>query len=98
MSIEGAVVGPRNAVNEQYYGVASVNPRQILYEGSVNLPADSLMPEVYAKLDKLAQGLTAQPDEAEKAKVEEARQSALKAGEAAQKQADVEYVDLASEK
>lgn len=96
ISLEGAVVGPRSAVNATFYG-KSFTPLQILYEDEVKLPENSLMPEVYAKLDKLMEGKTHEATPEEKAKVEAAREEAEKLGEEASKGEDVVKVDAKAE-
>lgn len=96
ISIEGAVVAPRSAVNEMFYG-KTVAPLQILYEDVVKLPEGSLMPEIYAKLDKLMEGDNHEPTEEEKAKTEAARVEAENAGEEASKADDVVEIDAKAE-
>jgi len=65
ISLEGAIMSPRTAVNQNYYGSAA-SPSQILWEDSVQVRPDSLMPEIYKKLDLLANGNTlVTPDEGE---------------------------------
>lgn len=96
ISLEGAVVGPRSAVNEQFYG-ASASPSQIVFEGVVTVPDGTLIKEVYEKLDKLIEGATHEPSEAELEKVESARLVAEEAGAEAQKSEEVVKVDAAEE-
>eukprot|EP00545_Synedropsis_sp_CCMP1620_P005565 CAMPEP_0119003008 /NCGR_PEP_ID=MMETSP1176-20130426/289_1 /TAXON_ID=265551 /ORGANISM="Synedropsis recta cf, Strain CCMP1620" /LENGTH=253 /DNA_ID=CAMNT_0006954561 /DNA_START=159 /DNA_END=920 /DNA_ORIENTATION=+ len=96
ISIEGAVVGARSAVNETFYGKA-VTPLQILYDDTVTIPEKSLMPEIYAKLNKLMEGDTHEPSTEEKEKTEELRVEAVKAGEEASKADDVIEIDAKSE-
>lgn len=59
LSIEGAIIGTRTAVNHTFYQSAAT-PKQILFEeGAVEVPADNtLMFEVYNKLEILAEGDT----------------------------------------
>ena len=92
VAAEGAMVGAKHAVNEMYYR-KEVHPREILFHNNVTVPQGSLMPEIYKKLNLLAEGMTYTPDEHEKAKVEQARAEADKAGEGAKGLTDVEYVD-----
>lgn len=96
ISIEGAVVGPRSAVNETFYG-KTVSPLQILYEDSVTVPEGSLMPDIYAKLDKLMKGSTHTLSEEEAARIEAARVEAEQAGEEASKSDDVVKIDAKAE-
>jgi lipid-binding SYLF domain-containing protein len=59
VSIEGAVLGTRKAVNETFYN-STASSKEILFEGTVEVPADNtVMPEVYRKLELLSQGKTA---------------------------------------
>jgi lipid-binding SYLF domain-containing protein len=59
LSIEGAALGTRKAVNEKVCN-SSASPQHILFEDRVQVPADnSLMPEVYRNLEMLAKGQTA---------------------------------------
>lgn len=56
ISIEGAVLGTRKAVNESFYNSAA-SPKEILFDGAVEVPADNtVMPEVYRKLEMLSKG------------------------------------------
>lgn len=57
LSVEGAIVGTRNAVNYSFYG-RDVSTRQVLFDPSLDFPTDktTLMDDVYAKLATLSKG------------------------------------------
>jgi lipid-binding SYLF domain-containing protein len=97
-SLEGAVVAPRKAVNEKFYGLTGVQPADII-DGKVTFPSNktTLMPDVMDKLGKLAQGLTEVFGEAEKQKVAVAKAAADKAAEEINKGDDVVEVDAQAE-
>jgi lipid-binding SYLF domain-containing protein len=75
LSIEGAALGTRKAVNEKFYN-STASPKQILFEDRVEVPSDNtLMPEVYRKLEMLAKGETTTTEsvaETEESSVKEA--------------------------
>lgn len=96
ISIEGAAVGSRSAVNAHFYK-KNLTPLQILYENDAELPEGSLMPEIYKKLDLLMKGSTNEPTTEEQEKVEAARIEAEKLGEEASKADDVVLVDAKAE-
>lgn len=98
LSVEGALCNPRPKVNEKFYG-KKVSPKEILFEDTVKVPeGDHLLPELYAKLDKLCNGVGVyEVTEAEKAKAERARVEAEKEGEEHVKEEDVEYVNAHDE-
>eukprot|EP00542_Grammatophora_oceanica_P017174 CAMPEP_0194054074 /NCGR_PEP_ID=MMETSP0009_2-20130614/52341_1 /TAXON_ID=210454 /ORGANISM="Grammatophora oceanica, Strain CCMP 410" /LENGTH=279 /DNA_ID=CAMNT_0038702441 /DNA_START=9 /DNA_END=848 /DNA_ORIENTATION=- len=104
ISIEGAVCAPRTAVNKKFYDDPDISAQKILFqeESDVNLPSeDTLMPEIYKKLDLLAQGTTvAEPTEEEQEKVSAKFEEAEKKGEevaANAEEHDVVKVDVAVE-
>jgi SH3 domain-containing YSC84-like protein 1 len=97
ISLEGAILAPRTGVNETYYA-SSASPSQILFEDAVEVKQESLMPEIYKKLNMLANGETSEgPDATEKAKVDSAFFEAKKAGEEAANSPDVVHVNVAAE-
>lgn len=61
VSIEGAIVGARHAVNKKFYG-KDVTPKEI-FDGSVELPLEkaTLLSDIYAKLEKLSMGVSNVP-------------------------------------
>ena len=65
-SIEGAVVGPRGGVNDQFYNTVT-SPQSILDGTELRIPEGktTLIDGVYDKLSKLAAGETHQPSEEE---------------------------------
>jgi len=94
LSVEGAVLNPRPAVNEKFYG-KKVKPQEILFEHAVELPDGTLMPEVYAKLDKLCKGTDIYvPTPEEKKKAESVREAADKEGEEHVKEEEVEIHEV----
>uniref|UniRef100_A0A7S1YGF1 Ysc84 actin-binding domain-containing protein n=1 Tax=Grammatophora oceanica TaxID=210454 RepID=A0A7S1YGF1_9STRA len=103
ISIEGALCAPRTAVNKNFYNDPNISAQQILFQNeSVNLPSDNtLMPEIYKKLNLLAKGETvAEPTEEEKEKVSAMFDEAEKKGEevaAKAEEHDVVKVDIAEE-
>lgn len=98
LSIEGALLNPRKAVNAKFYG-KEVTPKEILFEDAVSAPeTETLLPEVYAKLDKLCSGTDIyQPTPEEKQKADSIREQADKEGEEAVKEEKVEYVEVKEE-
>jgi lipid-binding SYLF domain-containing protein len=96
--LEGAVVAPRKACNEKFYGLTGVQPADII-DGKITFPSNknTLMPNVLDKLGKLAQGLTEVPGGAEKQKVEAAKAEADKASEEINKGDDVVEIDAQAE-
>ena len=96
ISLKGALVGPRNRVNKDFYK-NSYSPLQILFEDVVSLPEGSLMPEIYAKLDSLIAGVPVEPTPEELAKVESALTEAERLGEVASKAEDVVQIDAVVE-
>lgn len=59
ISLEGAAMCPRTAVNQMYYA-SHATPTQILFEDAVQVNPDSFMPEIYKKLTMLAKGGTSE--------------------------------------
>lgn len=98
ISLEGGVCNPRTNVNEKFYG-KKVKPEDILFQdGAVQIPDGTLLPEIYAKLDKLSTGIGLwDPSDAEKVKCEMVREEADKEGEEQLKEEQIEYVDVSSE-
>ena len=100
LSIEGAVLNPRKAVNAKFYG-KEATPKQILFENAVTVPEtpETLLPEVYAKLEKLCSGIDIyQPTPEEKKKADSIRELADQEGEEAVKEESVEYVEVENKK
>jgi lipid-binding SYLF domain-containing protein len=93
VSVEGASLSPRSAVNETYYS-STATPHQIIFEAAVQVPEGTLMPQIYEKLDKLLEGKIHEPTPEELAKVDEAFAVAQAAGEEARKNDDVVEVDV----
>jgi len=92
LSVEGAICSPRKAVNEKFYG-KKATPKEIIFEGAVEVPDGTLMGEVYGKLEKLCSGTSIYlPTEAEKEKAEGVRLAAEKEGEEAIKDEEVTFV------
>lgn len=87
LNIEGAIIGARHAVNKKFYGQA-VTPAEI-FDGKVEIPADkvTLLDDVYEKLDQLAVGATAEPENEEK------KQAAAAAAEEASAEVNKEQAD-----
>lgn len=80
-SIEGTKLSPKDKLNTIYYGKA-VTPQEILLErGSVEIPKDSLIPDLHKKLVLLADGQTYLPTAKEKESVDLAKYNAFKAQE-----------------
>jgi lipid-binding SYLF domain-containing protein len=98
-NLEGSVVGARHNVNKTFYG-KECTPRDILIEGRCAVPEGkvTLLPEVYEKLSKLAQGAVLEPDAAALEKKAAAHSHAEKASEEVNKaDPDVVQVDAAAE-
>ena len=98
LSIEGAVLAPRGGVNDSFYGQTTI-PTQIL-SGGVTFPEgkNTLIKDVYDKLEKLAEGVAAEPTPEDAAKTTSAAQEAQKASEEVHKSAtDVVQVNAAEE-
>lgn len=93
VSLEGSKITPNDKVNANFYGEPATAQR-ILEGVSVKMPTDkmTLIDEVHAKLAVLALGETFDPDDAEHAKVEAAKEEAHKAHEAVK--SDPEVADL----
>lgn len=97
VSLEGAMVGARNKVNQTFYK-KPYTPLHILYEDNIELPGGTLMPDVYAKLNKLMKGDTHETSQEEDELVEAAREEAHRLGEAAAADdSDVIRVDAKAE-
>ena len=100
MSVEGALVGPRGNANDAFYGQAGTSPVNII-SGNVPIPADkpSMIQGVYEKLNKLAEGVTYVPTDADLSKKTEAAKLAQSASDAvaAQNPDAVQKVDAAAE-
>lgn len=92
VSVEGASLSPRPAVNETYYS-SSATPYQIIYEDAVQVPEGTLMPQIYEKLDKLLEGEIHEPTPEELAQVDEALEVAQAAGEEARQNDDIVEVN-----
>jgi Las17-binding protein actin regulator len=57
ISIEGGIMKGRKHVNEQFYGMKDIKTADILFSGEkFNIPSGTLLPELYAKLEKLCTG------------------------------------------
>jgi lipid-binding SYLF domain-containing protein len=98
-NLEGSVVGARHNVNKTFYGKACT-PRDILVEGRCAVPEDkvTLLPEVYDKLKKCAEGAVHEPDAAALEKKAVAHDHAEKASEeVAKTDPDVVQVDAEPE-
>lgn len=98
LSVEGAKLGAREFVNNKFYS-STTDPKDILYTpGSVTLPPYvGLLDDVYAKLEKLENGETAEPDAAEEAKKQAAKEEADKKAESVKDHPEVVEVDAAAE-
>jgi lipid-binding SYLF domain-containing protein len=92
VSVEGASLSPRSAVNEMYYS-STATPSQIIFEDAVQVPEGTLMPQIYEKLDKLLEGEIHEPTPEELAQVDEAFEVAQVAGEEARQNDSVVEVD-----
>jgi hypothetical protein len=69
ISVEGGVMKGRRHVNEQFYGKKGIKTTDILFSGDeYNIPAGTLLPEVYTKLMKLCSGASIHEPTAEEAK------------------------------
>lgn len=55
VSIEGAVVGARKAVNESFYNT-NASALQLIMDGNVTMPEGTKIDEVYKKLGMLKEG------------------------------------------
>jgi lipid-binding SYLF domain-containing protein len=98
-SVEGSVVGPRNGVNEIFYGT-QCHPGDILNKkDAVKMPEDkvTLIQDIYDKLEMLGAGETHEPDVMEEDKKADAKEAADKAAKVANSAADVVKVDAAVE-
>lgn len=94
ISVEGALLNPRPKVNEKFYG-KKAKPSEILFEAAVEMPDGTLMPEVYAKLEKLCSGKGIYvPTEEENEKANSIREHAEKEGEEHLKEEEVEHQDV----
>jgi len=93
LSVEGAIVGPRTKVNDKFYGKATT--ASDIMSGKVEVPADkvTLLSDVYEKLDKLSNGVTATPDATEEEKKTAAAAVAEESAAEVHKEEDVEEVD-----
>ena len=93
MSIEGAIVGARHAVNKKFYG-KEVTAKDI-FEGKVELPADkvTLLNDVYDQLEKLSSGTSAAPENEEKKQAAAAIAHQASAELNEELAADISYVD-----
>jgi lipid-binding SYLF domain-containing protein len=97
-SCEGAKLGAREFVNNRFYSTPTV-ARDILYTpGSVRVPAHkvTMLNEIYDKLTKLQEGVTAEPDASEEAKKQEAKEVADKESEAVKDHPEAEVVPAES--
>ena len=88
VSVEGASLSPRSAVNETYYS-STATPHQIILEDAVQVPEGTLMPQIYEKLDKLLEGAIHEPTPEELAQVDKAFAVAQAAGEEVRQNDDV---------
>lgn len=98
VSLEGAKVTPNDKVNAEFYG-EPVTAQKILEGIAVKMPIDkvTLMDEVYEKLRVLSLGETFEPDDAEHAKVEAAKQEADKAHEKVKDDPEIVHMDVIAE-
>ena len=98
LSVEGAVVGARHAVNMYFYD-KDESPRNILLNDAVTIPENrvTLINDVYEKLAKLQEGKEEEPTEADAAKKEEAKSAVEKAASGTKDQPDIVKVDAAEE-
>jgi lipid-binding SYLF domain-containing protein len=99
MSAEGAVLGVRDKVNKTFYG-RDITPKEILYDDSVKVPDGkvTLLDEVHAKLEKLANRVAEEDPEASDAeKCAAALAAAESAGELSKSDPDVIEVDASAE-
>ena len=96
-SLETAVVAPRKKVNMYFYE-DRVELMDVL-EGKVKIPAskNTLWPEVLDKLQKLADGVSESPSDAEKDKVAAALDAANEAAESYHKTEEEEVVEVNAE-
>jgi hypothetical protein len=97
---QGALCNPRPKVNEKFYGKPCKN-LVILYDAEahdIRVPDGTLLPEVYAKLEKLCSGVAiyeVTPDETERS--ESIRLQAEQEGEDHIKEEEVTYVVVEEE-
>jgi hypothetical protein len=98
VSLEGAVIGRRDAVNRKFYG-EDATVKQILYDGWVTIPPESDIFDLHRKLDLLMAGKMVEPSFAEMERKERLRKRrAEQAAEVAKAEHDdVEYVDARAE-
>jgi lipid-binding SYLF domain-containing protein len=98
LSVEGAVVGVRNAVNASFYGKEE-SPRNIVLSDAVSMPEGkvTLINDVYEKLAKLSEGKAEEPTEENEAKKSAAKSAVEQAAASAKDQPDVVKVDAAAE-
>jgi hypothetical protein len=97
LSIDGGVIGSRDAVNSRFYG-KDVKAHDILFGNQITFPKDkyTLIDEVVDKLAKLSQGVTedSRDDDNKKAR---ARDEADKAAERYRDDPDLVHIDAAAE-
>jgi hypothetical protein len=97
VSLEGAVIGRRDAVNRKFYG-EDATVKQILYDEQVTIPPESYIFDLHRKLDLLMAGKMVEPSFSEMERKERLRKRAEQAVEAAKAEHDdVEYVDASVE-
>ena len=98
MSVEGAVLGARNAVNDQFYKQAGLTPMEIVKnkDGQLEMPKDrvTLMDQVYDKLETLSQGKIVEETSAEE---EALKAEAKKAADEASKFSSPDIVEVNAE-
>lgn len=92
-SLQGAILGPRDAVNATFYG-KELSPRQILFSDEFTVPDETHIPDIHRKLNQLSEGLTALPTEEEKEKSEKLLAEAEEKAKSVPKE-DIEFVDAA---
>lgn len=101
LSVEGGVLGSRDFVNNKFY-CAIADPHDILFKpGSVRAPEyageQTLLDDVYAKLDQLERGSASEPNAAEEAKKQATKQVADQRAESFKDSPEVVEVDAAAE-
>lgn len=102
LSLQGAKLGSRDFVNNKFYSAVVAEPRDILFTpGSVQPPAyageKTMLDDVYAKLDLLEKGGTAEPDAATEKKKEAAQDLAHEKEQEIKDSPEVVQVDAAAE-
>jgi lipid-binding SYLF domain-containing protein len=98
ISLEGALCKERDRVNERFYG-RRVSTSEILFSGRpMDVPNDTLLPELYDKLNRLCSGLAVYtPSPEERLRVVTTRLSVNQEGAEAFKEEIIEFVDVPEE-